>query len=157
MATVAIKILKDQKKRDGTYNVKIRITHNRQVCYISTHYYVSDDQLSKGFALKDSSIHKQLHDTLRKYRVAIGRLGNLLEIYSAIEIKDHLIDADKDVDFIKFSNQYIDDLLNVGRKRSAGALKTVVYSLIDYFKSDTLNEKPFLFCVNVTARDPMLM
>jgi len=50
-----------------------------------------------------------------------------------------LIDIDKDVDLIKFSNQYIDDLLKVGRKRSANTLKTVVYSLIDYFQRSQIS------------------
>jgi hypothetical protein len=95
MATIAIKILKHQKKQDETYNVKIRIIHKRQTCYISTHYFVCNDQLSSDLTLKDSSIYKQLHFTLQKYRVAIGRLSNLLDVYSAAEIKDHLIEADK--------------------------------------------------------------
>lgn len=39
MATVKIVILKHQKREDDTWNVKIRIIHERQSSYIATAHY----------------------------------------------------------------------------------------------------------------------
>jgi len=46
MATVAIKIHKHHKKADGTYNVKIRITHKREKKYIDTPHFVGSKQFA---------------------------------------------------------------------------------------------------------------
>jgi hypothetical protein len=46
MATVAMKIIKSQKKKDGTYNVKIRVSHKTRSAYLPTHHFVYDNQLS---------------------------------------------------------------------------------------------------------------
>ncbi|MBP1615461.1 MAG: tyrosine-type recombinase/integrase [Bacteroidetes bacterium] len=40
MATFKAEIYKHQKKANGTWNVKIRITHNREKKYLSTSIYV---------------------------------------------------------------------------------------------------------------------
>lgn len=40
MATVKIVVLKHQKREDNTWNVKIRITHDRQSAYLATSHYV---------------------------------------------------------------------------------------------------------------------
>ena len=54
MATVKIVILKHQKRDDGTWNVKIRITHERQSSYIATSHYVGIDLINKKtFELKE--------------------------------------------------------------------------------------------------------
>ena len=41
MATFKAEVYKHQKRSDGTWNVKIRVTHNRQKKYLSTPIYVS--------------------------------------------------------------------------------------------------------------------
>jgi len=43
MATVKIIILKHQRREDNTWNVKIRITHERQSSYIATTHYVGSE------------------------------------------------------------------------------------------------------------------
>lgn len=124
---------------DGTYNVNIRIKHKNRACYLPTHHFVCDEQLSPDLTLKDPSVYNQLHNRVQIYRAAIGRLGNTLDFHSASDLKEYLLHLDRDVDFIKFSTEYIDNLLNAGRKGSARTLKTVVYSLIDYFKRDKIS------------------
>ena len=41
MATVCVKILPHHLKGDGTYNVKIRITHKKVKRYIDTEHFVT--------------------------------------------------------------------------------------------------------------------
>lgn len=47
MPTFKALILPHQKREDGSYNVKIRVTQNRQVKYIKTPQYVSGPDISK--------------------------------------------------------------------------------------------------------------
>jgi len=139
MATVTTKILKNQRKRDGTYNVKIRIIHQRKICYLSIHHFVCDKQLDSDFTILDSSINKQLNGTIQKYRTAIGQLNDVLDFYCVYAIKDYLKNIDKDIDFVKFCSEHIRDLLKSNRKGSANTFKTVIYSLVDYFKRNTIS------------------
>lgn len=139
MATVATKILKNQRKRDGTFNVKIRLIHRRKICYLSTYHFVCEEQLSSDFTIIDTSVNNQLNRKVQKYRTAIGQLDNVLDFYCVYTIRDHLLNIDKDIDFIKFCNEYIADLIKTNRKASANTFKTVMYSLIDYFKRETIS------------------
>jgi integrase len=139
MATVAINIRKNQRKKDGTYNVKIRITHKQSSYYLKTHHYVYEEQLYPDFTLRDSVIKGQLSKTLQKYRYAIGKLDDVIDYHSVVDVKDHLINLDKDVDFIRFCKRQIDDLLEAGRKGSARTFQTVMYSLVDYLKKNVIS------------------
>ena len=47
MATFKALILSDKQKTDGTYNVKIRVIHNRKIKYISTPFYVGGKEVVK--------------------------------------------------------------------------------------------------------------
>jgi len=139
MATVALTILKNHKKKDGTYNVKIRINHKSRCVYIPTYHFLSSNQLSSDRHIIDASVYKHFEPKLRKYRAAIGQLSSTLDFYTAEDLRKVLIDLDRDVDFIKFGKEYIKDLLDDGRKGSAKTLKTVILSLIDYFERDKVS------------------
>jgi len=52
MLTFKVEILKNKQKVDGTYNVKIRMTHNREVKRLSTNIFVRPCDLTKSFKLK---------------------------------------------------------------------------------------------------------
>lgn len=51
MAT--FKAVVDHRKADGTYCIKIRITHNRKSLYVPTQLYVTDKHLTKSKEIKD--------------------------------------------------------------------------------------------------------
>ena len=46
----------DNKRKDGTYNVKIRMTHRRQSLKLSTNIYVAAHQLTRSLKLKDQAV-----------------------------------------------------------------------------------------------------
>ena len=48
MATFKAEVYAHQKKSDGTYNIKIRVTHNRQKRYLATTYYVTKEDLTRA-------------------------------------------------------------------------------------------------------------
>lgn len=133
MATVGIKIHKHHKKADGTYNVKIRVAHKGEKKYIDTPHFVVDKQLTAKCTLKDAILKQILNKTLDDYRVTISNLGPKLELFSAETLRNHLRDKDEPMDFFKFCQDHIAGLEKEKRKGSAGTLKTVLYSLRDYF------------------------
>lgn len=133
MATVAINIFKHHKKADGTYNIKIRVTHKKEKKYLDTPHYVSDRQLTTKFAIKDVFLKKILNDLLDDYRSTISDLGDKLELFNAETLRDFLKSKNEIVNFINFSESQIKALKDDGRTGSAKTLNTVVLSLIDFF------------------------
>ena len=54
MAT--FKAVVQNKRADGTYNVRIRVNHNRQVRRISTNIYAKQSDLTKSLKIKNPDI-----------------------------------------------------------------------------------------------------
>ena len=139
MATVDIKIFKHHKKADGTYNVKIRITHQREKKYLDTSHFVLERQLTSTLTVKDIFLIKLLNNLLDDYRCTISTLGEKIELFTAASLRDYLRDKNEAIDFIKFSSHHIKNLIKDGRIGSAKTLQTVVFSLIDYFKRKSIS------------------
>ena len=53
MLTIKAEVLKSKQKVDKTYNVKIRLTYNREVKRLATHIFVRVEDLTKDFKLKN--------------------------------------------------------------------------------------------------------
>ena len=84
MATFKYEVCQDRKRKDGTYNVKIRITHNRQVKILATSIYVTKEDITKGFKIKNQQIIEELEKIIASYRSKC----NMLSLY----IKDMSMD-----------------------------------------------------------------
>lgn len=56
MATFKTVIVSQNQRSDGTYNVKIRVTHDRKVKYISTPFYVLSSEVTKKMNIKISRL-----------------------------------------------------------------------------------------------------
>ncbi|HAL83665.1 MAG TPA: hypothetical protein DCO83_16690 [Mucilaginibacter sp.] len=139
MATVDIKIFKHHKKVDGTYNVKIRVTHKRDKKYFDTPHFVSERQLTPKLTIKDAFVRKLLNTLLDDYRATISELGEKLELFTAESLRDYLKTKNQVIDFIKFSKPHIEGLIKDDRSGSAKTLQTVVFSLSDYFKRKSVS------------------
>lgn len=146
MATISAVILKDQQKNDRTWNVKFRIGHKGRSSYMDTDYFVSKSQLNSKYKIKDPFIINQLDDDLNKHRKNILMIRGEIDNLSAIELRLRLenmlkvkqVNSPSEINFIEFCKHYIGQLESQGRTGSTPTLKTVVYSLIDYFKTDNI-------------------
>ena len=138
MATVGIKIFKHHKKADGTFNVKIRVTHKGVSHYLDTPHFVCEKQLKKDYSIKDVFLTKILNGVLDDYRTAIDKLHGKLDLFTSENLRDYLTDKDEPVDFIKFAANYINQLKKEGRHGSAKTLQTVQLGLIDFFNKDVV-------------------
>ena len=137
MPTFKPLIFKHQQKEDGTFNVKIRVTHNRESKYIPTAYYIKDKQVSGKFEIKDKSILKKMHEEIDTYWEAIKRLPDVSSLTTTALIDAMEREKEKmqkvEIDFIAFSNQHIKDLKANGGEKYAASFRTTVNSLCDYF------------------------
>ncbi|RZJ23731.1 MAG: recombinase [Acinetobacter sp.] len=140
MATVDAKAFVHHSKSDGTCNVKIRVYHKSQTRFIDTSHYLCDKQLKKHphhkaeFLIIDPFVKRLLNAELDDYRLSISSLGNRLKLFSPDDLKRFLMESDESIDFIKFCEEFILDLRNQGKAKSAGNFNTVKNSLIDFFK-----------------------
>jgi len=140
MATIREVILPNQKREDGTWNVKIRVTHQRKVNYISTQHYVGAKQIRPDHSIKDPIILNAIYPTLKDYREKISDLGPKLEVFDLPRLIDYLtnktaITADE-INVIAFGRKMIADMKEAGREGSAHTINTVVNGLVDFFGSE---------------------
>lgn len=136
--TVSGVVLRHQQKKDGTFNVKIRLTHNRVSRYIDTAHFVTEKQMNRDKRLRESFISVPVFNTLRKYREVIAGLEHKLPAISCDQLKEILIQEDKQVDFVAFCQEYIQQLRSEKKNNTAGGLRSVVNSLKDFFRRDVV-------------------
>ncbi|MBC6111175.1 phage integrase SAM-like domain-containing protein [Pedobacter fastidiosus] len=151
MATVDAKVYVHHYKSDGTCNVKIKVYHKGQHRFIDTSHYLCDKQLKKHpenkgeFVIKDSFVKKLVNDELDQYRLMIGNLGSRLKLFSPDDLKSFLVQSDTSIDFIEFCEQFISDIKQVGRDKSAANFNTIKNSLVDFFS----RKKVFVDEINI--------
>lgn len=129
MATFKAIVRSSYRKQDGTYRIYIRVTHMRATRYIPTPFYVTSDQVTRGFNLKDQTIIDKLDEQikeLRKRANEIGFIGERLHIDHYIELLTS--QADK-IDFYVFWEKHIASMIKEGRTGTATIHKSALNSL----------------------------
>lgn len=91
MATFKAEI--QNRRADGTYNVRIRVTHNRVVRRISTNIYVTDADLTKGGKIKNPTILSHCEALIRKCRDTCTELGYGIASMAIDELVERLKEA----------------------------------------------------------------
>ncbi|MBB5440664.1 integrase [Pedobacter sp. AK017] len=136
MATVREVVLEHHKRNDNTWNLKIRLTHNRKTTYIDTPHYVSQKQIRKDFTIKDPFILSVINPVLDEYRMKISKIGAKLEFYTVKRLADYLLKGElqaESINIIEFGWKQVEILNEAGREGSRDNMKAVLYSLQDYF------------------------
>jgi integrase len=138
MATFKYEI--QNRRADGTYNVRIRITNNREVRRLSTNIYITDSDLTRSGKIKNQNIIDMCEDLIRKCREACNELGfgiTSISIDKLVEmIKVHL-EGKKDfqLDFIEYTKRKTAGMT----KGTAQLYGNMLSALKRYIKKDTLN------------------
>lgn len=78
-------------RADGTYKVKIRLTHNRATVRIPTPMYVHSRDVTKSLRIRDAAVNDATELIIRGWRECIARLGMAAEQLSARELADYLL------------------------------------------------------------------
>lgn len=129
MATFKAVVIPAQRRQDGTYNVKIRVTHQRKSRYLSTPFYVTSEQLTRGFKIKDMRICDKLDERIAEFRHNADELGFLADGMDIDHLVELLQNRAESIDFIAFMENYCKRMERDGRDNSAEAFMVAVRSL----------------------------
>ncbi|MDD6111504.1 MAG: phage integrase SAM-like domain-containing protein [Prevotellaceae bacterium] len=130
MLTIRAEVLKDKKRMDGTYNVKVRFIKDKKVKRVSTDLFATDSDLTSDLKLKEESIVKQEADRLvLHYRTMVNSLHFDSENCDVSEIVNRLLckeEAEKPIDFIAFSKKWISKTTIKGKDNYTTALNSFI-------------------------------
>ncbi|MEG1982745.1 MAG: phage integrase SAM-like domain-containing protein [Alistipes sp.] len=134
-------IVRDYKRSDGMRNVRLRVTHNAKIVYLSTNIFVSDNDLSKSLHIKPaSSVSKQCEALVRQSYDFCTDIGFALDKMSVQEVVQRLKLKLQGGEVFRL------DFIDFGRKESmemgAGSAKNyriALNSLVRYIQSETLD------------------
>lgn len=137
MATIAPKILKENKKTDGTWNVLYRLSHNRKTRYIKTTHFVDETQIVGKDDISVDFVIDFLAADIKKYRKKISEIENI-DLYTVDEVKEMIFSDSKEIDLFPFFGKHIELLKSSGRGSTATPYTTVYNSLKDYVNNGHL-------------------
>lgn len=84
----------DNKKKDGTYNLKIRVTHNRRSLKVSTNIYVFPNDLGRKLQIKNQEVIDLADDLIRRWRYLVNRLGIAAEMMDVKQIVQYIKESE---------------------------------------------------------------
>ena len=122
MATFKAEV--QNKRADGTYNVRIRVIHRQTVRRISTNIFARQEDLTKGLKIKNPDIIRKSNDIINKCISICNEISSYISNLTADElvavIKEKLRGTDKfQLDFIKFARDETEKM-----KRGTAAIYT---------------------------------
>ena len=137
MLTFKAEILKNKQKADGTYNVKIRMTLNREVKRLSTNIFVRPCDLTKSFKLKNPIFIKEADALVRQYQEICATLPLEASAYSIADVLEYIKtvqEKKKSIDFIQFCHEWLEKTEIKGKKN----YKTALNAFIAYLGKEAL-------------------
>lgn len=143
--TFSIQIKKQEQKKDGTWNVKIRLTKDGEHSRISTNYYVERSQLSRrSYELNDTVVVEAVKEQINEFKKILLSMGLEAEEFNAKELSKELIRRYKKlatiksgIDFIRFGRTYQTKLINEDREKYALNIKSTL-NILESFYPDGL-------------------
>lgn len=145
MATFKAEVYAHQKKADGTFNIKIRVTHKTRKKYLATPWFVGKEDLTRALKLKNQKYIDMVEDTLRRYRAICNSVGeglNDMTVEQVVElITRESIEKPFDLDIVAYTNTYIEKLEKMGRGGTAKSYKVAINSLVKFAGRDVVSIK----------------
>ena len=145
MATIGYEVNR-YLKSNGTYMVRLRITHNTTLKYFNSGIYVPKKAVSRNWKVKDKVLNSQICDEIAHYTTQlalykgdVARCADAEAVYRVLMANNNR-GIRQDVDFFDFTEKHINQLRNEGRDNTAGSYQTMINS----FKSFT-NKRTLLF------------
>ena len=130
MLTIRAEVLRAGLKNDGTYNIKIRLTYNREVKRLSTNLFATQADITRSLKLKDGTPVKLATDKLiHSYQEICTKLQLDTQNYTLDDIIAHLKGErrkSQEIDFIQFSREWIAHTTIKGAENYTTALNAFV-------------------------------
>lgn len=130
----------DNKRQDGTYNVKIRVTHRRQTLKLSTNMYVAAHQMTRALKLKDQNIIDEAKRIIDNWRAIVNRLGTAADVMTVRQVVDYIKQTEQndqifELDFIAYGRKKAETM----RPGTGVGYKTALNALVRYIGTETLD------------------
>jgi integrase len=138
MATFKAEV--QNKRADGTYNVRIRLTHNRAIKRISTNIYVRQEDLTKSLKIKNPNIINAANTLINQCMSICNNIGFSIVDMDIEQLAEHIKMKLKGeekftLDFIAFAREEAKKM-----KASTGAFyETAINALIRFIGTDSID------------------
>lgn len=142
MVTFKAEVYAHQRRADGTYNVKIRVTHNRKKKYIATPWYVTREDLTRGLKLKNTRYIDATDELIKRYRTTCNALGETLfslDIEKVVELIKARADEAFKLDIVAYTRAHIERLKSEDNAGNARGYETMLRSLTRYLGRGSLD------------------
>lgn len=137
MATFKVMIKKENKRKDGTWNVVIRFTHGGVVRFIPTTMYVTKKDITPSFKIKNGSVIDRANELIKVFRERVNELS--------LELNDMGIDAivkyirtkkdNKGISFTDFARKWIIDHTEI---KGVKNYNTAINALCSFFGRENI-------------------
>lgn len=148
MATFKALIRPDQQKNDGSYNVKIRVTHNRKTKYVSTPFFVSSKEIVKKkkdgkeeLRIKNQSVLDKTDEIILGYKKKIVQFGMSIDAWDVDKLIAQLTASAETfkLNFIQYGNDYVARLVENGKESTGKAYQVAINALERFVGRDDLD------------------
>ena len=135
MATFKACIKTDKKRKDGFYQVFIRVIHNRKTAYIATDKYVNGHGLYAG-EVSDPYVLQFCMSKITRWTDKLNRVD--IENWTVKEVTEYVRNDENDVSFSEYARKHIDRIYNMGQERNSRNYKWALDSIESFAATDNL-------------------
>lgn len=144
MATFKAEVYAHQKKKDGTYNIKIRITHNGEKRYLATPYYIyKEDVTQKTFKIKNQHYIDLTDELIKKYRYRCDAWGERLKMVNVDRIVEIVTSEDPekkfDLDIVAYGRRFVEKLMQEDHEGNAKSYKIAINNLVKFVGRESIS------------------
>ena len=148
MATFKIIIMPHHRREDGTYNVKIRVTHNRKTKYIKTPYYVGGSDVSRRkrngkeeLKIKNQSVIDALEGVILDYRRKLTPHGMAVDSWDIDKLIGFMSSSPSSftLDFIAYIKTFAQRMIDDGREGTGKQYLVMMSALIRFIGRDSMD------------------
>ncbi len=135
MATFKAEVYAHQKKQDGTYNIKIRVTHCKVKRYLATVWYVTKDDLTRSLKIKNQKYVDLTEALIRSYRAKCDLLGERLKSMTVDEVVAYIQREPEDswdLDIVAYARDHVRRLQEAGHAGNAKTYSVAINSLVRF-------------------------
>lgn len=135
MATLKAEV--QGKRKDGTYLVYIRVTHNRRNSYLKTPWVVMENGVVRGKKeICDTYVCQQTSKLIEHYYQLLNQTDT--QNWTLQEVVEYLKSGTEDISFTDFARKYIQKMQNDGRMRTAKNYKCAVVHIHRFADTNSL-------------------
>lgn len=111
MLTINVEVVKNQRKTNDCFTVRLRFTLDRKMKRLATSLFATPKDLTKDLKIKQTSpLKREVDNLIRGYQDKCAKLQIELNHYTLDDVMDYLNgerEKQQTIDFIKFSREWI--------------------------------------------------